>query len=312
MLIDLHADILYRMNKEKQDFYDENSLLHASYAHLQEGEVKFQVFATFIDPILRGEQQLLAVIDSLDRFHQKIKRKGIVEPVLTVSDVQRIRQTQGILGALLSLEGADCLAGHASVLSMLYALGVRLIGLTWNHGNSLADGILEPRGGGITGFGREVIEQMQQLGMVIDVSHASDRVVEDVVQIVSRPIIASHSNARAVYPAKRNLEDEHMKLIAATGGVIGVTFVPEFIADKNEVMIEDLLRHLLHMLRVVGADAIALGSDFDGITTTMADLRDSRDYPVLIERLHHEIGHETTKKIMGENIFRVLTNTLPK
>ncbi len=311
LVIDGHADILYRMGKEKLDFYDVNSPLHLGYRQMLKAGIDLQVFVTFVDPARRGSEQLVAVLDSIHRFHQQIERPGGIKPIYDRTGLHEIYDETANPHALLSLEGAECLDGRLSVLYALFTLGIRMIGLTWNHANSVADGVGEPRGAGLTDFGKEVVQHMQSLGMVVDVSHLSEQGVYDVARLATAPIIASHSNARHVFEHRRNLTDEQMKMIVDTGGVIGVTFVPEFITSHETVTMDDLIPHVEHMLDVVGVHGVALGSDFDGIDQTMQDLRRGSDYPRFLERLEKEFGSEVVRLIAYENMFRVLDNTLP-
>lgn len=308
-VVDGHADILYRMGKEGLSFYDELSPLQQNAQRLKQSGVDLQVFVTFVEQSVTPSEQLYKVLNSLHRFHAQIQKPGKLELVTNRTDLDRIF-AQGIQGALLSLEGADALNGQIAVVHALFQLGIRWIGLTWNGANSLADGVGEERGGGLTRFGKTVVTTMEQLGMVVDVSHLAWRGVEDVLALARGPIVASHSNAYAVFPHRRNLPDELLVGIAATGGTVGITFVPEFVGAGRNQKTDDLLRHLEHILKVVGVDAVALGSDFDGISETLDDLRNGADYPFFLERIIQEFGVDVARKIAGENLLRVLKSVL--
>lgn len=309
--IDGHADILYRMGEEQLSFYDTNSPLHQSYQHLLASHVDLQVFVTFVMPTIKPSEQLYQVLSSLHRFHRDVERADTVSAIYTASDLQRFASSPKGIGALLSLEGADALNGEVAVLHALFALGVRLIGLTWNGANCVADGVGEERGAGLTQFGRTVVQEMQSLGMVVDVSHLAPRGVWDVLQISSKPIIASHSNAQEVHRHRRNLTDEQIAAIAATGGVVGATFVPAFVGNGDSLKMDDLLRHIDHLLEVAGPTGVALGSDFDGIDQTLLDLRGGADYPRLYERLEARYGLQVLQNLAGGNLLRVFLETLP-
>lgn len=316
-VVDGHADILYRMESQGWEFYDRDVPLHQNYAKLLESQIDVQVFVNFVDPPVSPEEHLYRALDSLRRFRTEIEGGGGVTAVESVDALDRALGN-GKIAALLSLEGADGLNGRLGVLDALFGLGVRLVGLTWNGGNSLADGVGESRGAGLTAFGREVVAQMQSLGMAVDVSHLARRGVFDVAQMAAAPIVASHSNAYAVHAHARNLDDDQIRAIASTGGLIGVTFVPPFIGDPGKgkgtdaLSIRHLLPHVDHLLRVAGEDAVAIGSDFDGIETTLSDLRDGRDYPVFLAALEERYGVETAAKIAGGNWLRVLRAILPR
>ncbi len=308
-VVDGHADILYRMESEGLSFYDVNSRLHQSAVNIQKSGVDVQVFVTFIDPTITPSEQLYKVLSSLHRFHQEVEKSGSIELITAMEDVDRLI-VKRTTGAILSLEGADAINGEIAVLHALYRLGIRWIGLTWNGANSLADGVGEERGGGLTKFGKEAVKEMQRLGMVTDVSHLAWRGVEDVLAIADKPIVASHSNAYAIYPHRRNLPDELIQGIVQSGGTMGVTFVPHFVGDRENQSIDDLMVHMEHLLRVAGPDGVALGSDFDGITETLVNLRSGEDYPLLLDRLIDEFGIDIAKKVAGENLLRVLRNTI--
>jgi len=310
--IDGHADILFRMGNERLPFYDPVSPLHQSYSHLMESGIDLQVFVTFNMPDVSANEQLLQVMDSLHRFHTEVYRPESIVVLRTRSDLQAHMKNPSRLAALLSLEGADALNGHLSVLHALFQMGVRLIGLTWNGANCVADGVGELRGGGLTAFGRETVAQMQELGMLVDVSHLAARGVWDVIEVTRKPVIASHSNALAVHRHRRNLTDDQIRAIAQTGGVVGATFVPAFVGDGTELGSEDVIRHIDHLIQVGGLEGVALGSDFDGIDHTLTDLRNGSDYPAFFEKLEARYGMEGLQRLIGGNLARVLSETLPE
>lgn len=310
-VIDGHADILYRMEKENIRFYDAESPLHQNYHHLHASGVDLQVFVTFVDPHGSLGDQLLRVLRSLHRYKAEVARPGVVTTIYSKEDLEAAPWTNGSKAALLSVEGADSLQGEISVLHTWFALGVRLVGLTWNGGNCVADGVGEPRGAGLTAFGRTVVATMNDLGMLIDVSHLAPQGVDDVLAQSRQPIVASHSNACAVYDHRRNLRDEQIRAIASRGGMVGATFVPAFIGAGNHISSSDLLRHIDHLLTIAGPDAVGLGSDFDGIATTPVDLRNGSDYPAFLEALWVRYGEAVCGKLFGGNWLRVLGAVLP-
>ncbi len=309
-VVDGHADILYRMESDGVGFYDPDSMLQQNDLHMAASGIDLQVFVTFVEPSLSPGEQLYKVLSSLDRFYREVARPGVIAPVFSTPELQSVLHS-GQRGAILSLEGADALAGQIGVLHALFRLGVRLIGLTWNGANSVADGVGEMRGAGLTQFGKEVVQTMRSLGMVVDVSHLAERGVWDVLEIYGGPVVASHSNAAAVHPHRRNLSDDQIRGVAATGGLVGATFVPSFIGDRDVLTTEDLLRHIDHLLTVAGPDGVALGSDFDGIDTTLTDLRNGSDYPLLLEKLERRYGSDVLAKVAGGNWLRVFSQILP-
>lgn len=312
--VDGHADILNRMGANGSDFYDPVAALHMNYRRLKESGVDLQVFVTFVEPDVPQGEQLYRVFASLRRFHVNVARPGVVEAVRTARDLRAMIRALATgdrrLYALLSVEGADALGGELGVLDAWFALGVRVIGLTWNPANCIADGVGEPRGAGLTQFGRQVVRRMQELGMLVDVSHLSARGVMDVLELANGPIVASHSNAAALHAHRRNLTDDQVRAIAAGGGLVGATFMPEFLGD-GKVRSVDVIRHLDRLLDLAGPDHVGLGSDFDGIDETPEDLRDGADYPRLLEQIYARYGDAVASRVAGGNWLRILSQVLP-
>jgi membrane dipeptidase len=187
---------------------------------------------------------------------------------------------------------------------MLHRVGVRSIGLTHNPRSWAADGNAEDRNGsGLTAFGVRLVEEMNRLGMLVDVSHINERGFWDVMEVTRRPVIASHSDCKAVCDHPRNLDDKQIVALANNGGVMGVTFVPGFI-DAKAPTLERLLDHIDYAVQVAGADHVGIGSDFDGGGTA---LKDATAFPRITEGLlKRGYSEGDVKKILGENHLRVL------
>lgn len=180
--------------------------------------------------------------------------------VKTPEDVRRARE-QSKIGLMLGLEGAEALEGDLGLLRCYGRLGLRIMTLTWHQRNAVADGVAEPSNAGLSHFGRSVVEEMGRLGMILDVSHLSRAGVTDVVNHARAPVIASHSNARAVCNHPRNLDDDQIRAIADTGGVIGVVFLGRFVAGEDPDL-EDVLDHVDHIVQVAGVKHVAFGPDY--------------------------------------------------
>lgn len=215
------------------------------------------------------------------------------------------------MAALLSVEGGECLNGELSILRQLYRLGVRSMLLTWNHRNLLADGVEEECGGGLTEFGRLVVAEMNRLGMIIDVSHLCEASFYEVISLSSKPVIASHSNAGAICPHVRNLNDSQLKTIAANGGVVGINFYPRFLNNTDKANLDDVVKHIEHVCSVTGENHIGIGADFDGIDCTPDGLEGTQCIPALFERLEQlNYGTGLLEKIAGLNFMRVIKQIL--
>jgi len=181
---------------------------------------------------------------------------------------------------MLAVEGGSALNGQLSRIRELACKGVWLATLTWNGKNELGCGVRCKEDTGLTAFGVAAVAEMQRVGMTVDVSHLSDRGFWQVAEITTQPFIASHSNARAICPNKRNLTDDQFKAIVARSGLVGLNFYPAFLTERKPARLADILPHLEHFLSLGGENTVALGSDFDGAPMPV-DLPDMAALPTL-------------------------------
>ncbi|MGE5553068.1 MAG: dipeptidase [Betaproteobacteria bacterium] len=260
-----------------------------------------------------------ATLDMIDLLYREVEDHPELRLVTDVAGLERLaedRRNGGQeVGVVLAIEGAQALEGDLALLRVFYRLGVRLVTLTHNYRNELADGAYEESPGGLTSFGRQVVEEMNRLGMVIDVSHLAPPGFWEVLERSSAPVIASHSNARALCNHRRNLTDEQAKALAAKGGTIGVTFCPLFLREAPDdqhpvpTSLSDVLDQIDYLVDLAGPEHVALGSDFDGIDWVPAGLDDVSRLPALtrglLERGHSEA---TIRGILGENLQRVFAS----
>jgi membrane dipeptidase len=214
----------------------------------------------------------------------------------------------GKVGIVLAIEHADCTERSLHVLRMLYELGVRSIGFTHNVSSCAADGCLEPReGAGLTHFGRDLVREMNRLGMLVDLAHISPAGFFDALEVTTKPVIFSHGNAKALCGHFRNLTDDQLKALAKNRGVIGLSYVPFFVDEKAPTL-ERLLDHVDHLASLVGIDTVGLGSDFDGGGTL---LKDATEVPRIVEGLiRRGYSESDIRKVLGENTLRVLRETI--
>jgi membrane dipeptidase len=178
----------------------------------------------------------------------------------TATEVEQAKRQQKI-AVLLGFEGAEPIESELGNLRNFYRLGLREVQLTWNYRNNVCDGIYEPRNAGLTEFGRQLIHEMNRLGMLIDTSHINSRGLEEVLGASAQPTYMSHVSARALVDHPRNITDEQARAIAEKGGVIGVCFLPQFVAEKDAT-VEHVLDHLDHFVNLVGSEHVGLGPDF--------------------------------------------------
>ncbi|KIL41410.1 hypothetical protein SD70_07095 [Gordoniibacillus kamchatkensis] len=308
-IIDGHCDVLDKLVHDPQlDFYREESL-DASYPRLRRGGVKVQLMAIYVpDRVVRPT--IRDVLRYVDTFHRKVLRPGFVEAVRTRRDLQRVWEGEQ-LGAILTLEGVDALEGDLLNLRTCWYLGVRSVGLTWNYGNWAADGVKEPRQGGLTGKGRKLIEECNRLGMILDVSHLSEAGFWELAELTKRPFIASHSNVKALCPNPRNLNDAQIAEIIRCGGRIGITFVPYFVRSLPPVTASDVLKHIDYIAAMGGVRNIVFGSDFDGIEQWITGLENAGKYETIGNELCKHYKPEQVELFLHGNWARFLQEQLP-
>lgn len=294
-IIDTHCDALYKL----QDYKWRN--IHLNYAtaeeldtnlsRLNQGNVHIQFFAIFLEPDIPSEKLWYAALEQIELFHQEILAKNPqIKHVKQWSDIQTLKD--GEIGAVLTLEGAECLGRDIDKLQYLFEQGILSVGLTWNHANLCADGAMEPRGGGLTVFGKEVVQLNNEFKVFTDVSHLCEKSFWDVIEYADYPF-ASHSNARAICDHPRNLYDEQIKAMIEKQAPMHLVFNPPFIkASSNQVKLEEFMTHFKHIKKLGGRDIIGFGSDFDGIEDKITHLRHAGEYPNLIEALKTDFTTE--------------------
>ncbi len=275
---------------------------------MKAGGIKVQIFAVYQEPGY-GRGALRRALELIDLFHREIGENA--NEIAIARNLREIKYTlsKGKIAAILSIEGGEALEGSIGVLRIFYKLGVRCLTITWNERNELGNGVFGGKGG-LTPFGVEVIEEMNRLGMIVDVSHLNEEGFWEVLSLSKRPVIASHSNCRALYEHPRNLSDEQIRALAKKGGVMGITFVPEFLRG-TESSIEDVLDHIEYAVNVGGEDCVGIGSDFDGTDHLPSGLRDCRDiHRLVVGLLERGYSDIVVKKIVGENFLRVIEKVL--
>lgn len=307
IVVDGHCDTLGDVLEGKRTLAERSTQGHVDLPRLAAGGVTAQIFACFV-PIHeyhRGATRY--ALHMVDALHQALD--AYPDQLLLATRAADIRRAkaEGKVAAILGLEGAEPLRDSLPLLRSFYRLGVRVLGLTWNFRNEVADGVMQGREAhGLSPFGVQVVEECNRLGVLIDVSHLAPAGLEDVLRVSQQPVIASHSNARALCDHPRNLTDVQIEAIAARGGLVGVTFVDSFLHQPaSEATIEHVLDHVDHLLRVAGPDHVAIGSDFDGATMPQG-LEDATRYPALTAGMLAR-GHSETviRGVLGLNFLRV-------
>ncbi|MEW6044882.1 MAG: dipeptidase [Bacillota bacterium] len=312
LVFDAHADtIAIDVVEGRRHLTDRGRGGHVDLDRLRSGGVTIQVFTLFVPPAVPIPYNALRALAILDALHAEVERAPDafvwVREASHLDEARRLDRT----GIVVSLEGCEVLAGQLSMLRTFYRLGVRAAGLTWNVANELADGVGEARGAGLTGFGREVVAEMNRLGMVVDVSHLSEAGFWQVLELSRHPVIASHSNARALCDHVRNLTDAQIRALAQKGGVMGINFFPGFLVAEGPARLSDVVRHIDYVVQLAGPDHVGLGSDFDGISRVPEGLEDPSRLPALTEELvRRGYDDDTIRKVLGGNFARVFRHVL--
>ncbi|MEW6073651.1 MAG: membrane dipeptidase [Planctomycetota bacterium] len=278
----------------------------------REGGLGAAVFACWVDParFLPGAfsraRAMLAALHALAARHpSRVRLVGNARALAAA-------RAEGRLAAVAGVEGGHAIEEDLAKLDFLFAHGLRAMTLVWNNHlswiRSCQDGAGEGVPAGLGAFGRRVVARMGELGVLADLSHASERAVFDVLEVAAHPPIASHSGCRALHDHPRNLSDEALRRIGARGGVVGIVFHPPFLAPAQEAPLPAarLLAHIAHAAEVAGAANVGLGSDFDGIERGPEGIEDASRYGALAELLlGHGFGAEETRGILGANFERV-------
>ncbi|MHA2389611.1 MAG: dipeptidase [Candidatus Hodarchaeales archaeon] len=315
LVIDAHADTLLKLyfGSLMRFSSQEKDPMHITKAFLEEGKVNVQVFAMFVPPKLEkiGLEVTLEMI-------QLAKEKALDENftlIKSANDLDYVSQNkESTTGMVLSIEGAIALERNLKILPSIYELGVRNIGITWSRQNLFGEGVSfteKKTGRGLSKDGIQLLEEMDKLGMLIDVAHLNYEGYMDVMQYAEGPFIDSHSNAHSICPVSRNLTDDQLEMIASADGVVGVNFYPKFLSTTPEkVSIDDVIKHIKYITDLIGTEHVGLGSDFDGIGTTPLGLEDARKMKDLVPLLEKEgFSKNEIEKIIGGNFDRIFRKT---
>lgn len=319
--LDMHCDTILELYDRKgkgQPCSLRNAQGQLSLEKMRQGKYLAQNFAMFV--YMDGKTDPYRMCHELmDIFDQQIKANGdLVRQVYTARDIRQA-ESEGRMGALLTIEEGGVCQGSTEKLEEFYHRGARMMTLTWNFENEIgypaAIAYFSPEGGnmGLKPAGIEMVSRMEELGMIVDVSHLSDAGFYDVVRHTTKPFVASHSNARAVCEHQRNLTDDMIRLLAERGGVIGLNFCEAFLQKGGGdalATLEQIVAHAKHIAKVGGIGCLGLGSDFDGISNPV-EMKDASGMPGLADALCKAGFHESqVDLIFSGNVMRVYQEVL--
>jgi membrane dipeptidase len=300
---------------------------HTDIARLRAGLLGGQLWSVYIpgDTGIARQGYAKVQLEQID-IAQRVfaKYPEIFEPSTTSLGLRQAFAHRRI-GSVMGMEGGHAIENSLGALRGFHAMGVRYMTLTHNQHLDWADShVAGPRHGGLTPFGREVVREMNRLGMLVDLSHTSPATMSAALDVTDAPVIYSHANARAVTNHTRNVPDSILTRVATNGGVVMVTFVPPFASQANldfsrlpaeqragrtgpRATLNDMVTHIEHIKRVAGVDHVGIGGDFDGIDEVIQGLEDVSTYPALFAELSRRGWNEADlRKLAGENILRVM------
>lgn len=304
---DLHCDTISVCSNNKVSLF--RNSLQLSIERGTEIADWVQVYAIWMDDELNDEAAYSYFNKIYHDFLTEMKQgeKEIAFCTSSKEAEQNLERKKRV--AYLSIEGSRALGGKLERVKEFYDKGVRLMTLTWNGRAAVADGCMLEEPGGVTSFGREVVTLMNEVGMIVDVSHLAEQGFWDVASMSQKPFIATHSNSKAICNHPRNLTDEQFKVIVERKGLVGMNFYPLFINGTYEAEIEELLPHIDHFLALGGEDIIAMGSDFDGAKMSI-HMEGIQDVTYLYQLLVKRYGQERADKFYFENAWRFFVNNL--
>ncbi|MCJ7497158.1 MAG: dipeptidase, partial [candidate division Zixibacteria bacterium] len=233
LVCDLHSDTILKLKKGDYVFSEKNATGHIDIPRLKEGGVDLQVFAVWVSPDFLPDSAAREAFNLIDFFYQQLEKyPDDLELAKNISDFKKINK-KGRIACVLGLEGGHSIEGNIALLRTFHRLGVRYVTLTWENSNLLASSAADTSSqkGGLTELGKDVIKEMNRLGMIVDVSHLSEQAFWEVMELSKAPVIASHSCVKAICNHYRNLTDEQIKAIAGSGGVIGINFFSGYLDD---------------------------------------------------------------------------------
>ncbi|MBD3306550.1 membrane dipeptidase [candidate division KSB3 bacterium] len=329
LTVNAHFDLTYDIANKRDR--RRRKVLETDYLEgLRQGDFNLIVSALFVHNYFLPEMALRKTLDQISYLLQEMEESpGIMRRCTTPDDILQAKQ-EGQIGILLSFEGIEPLQNDIHLLRVFYELGVRGVGLTWSRRNYAGDGAFfttarEGRKGGLTPFGVAVIEAAEALGMFLDVSHLNDEGFWDVMKIAQQPVIASHSNCRALVNSMRNLTDRQIEALAEKGGVIGMNALSAFTGDVSanapRLTAEALLNHVDHIVKLVGVEHVGLGFDFcDTFEDYLTSGGNIETYDVLEGHgslheftaglIRRGYADEDILRILGGNFMRVFEATL--
>lgn len=326
--IDMHCDTITALLSNENECKDSElrkNNLHIDLERMKKSNYLLQNFAIFTH-LKNVNNPMSFCLEAIDKYYEEIeKNSDLIKPIYSYEDIMK-NQQDGYMSSMLTLEEGAVVDNKIRILNDYYRLGVRMITLTWNFPNGIAYPNFTPSKeaavnpykmlrqlnttDGLTDFGKEYVRRCNELGIIVDVSHLGDKGFWDVIELSTKPIVASHSNARSICSVARNMSDEMILALHNNGGVMGMNFCDDFIDDESNGSIENIIKHIDHIKELGCMDNIGLGSDFDGISTRK-EMEECGKINLLSEALEkHGYSNEEIEKICYKNVLRVYKEVL--
>jgi len=330
IVIDTHNDITSPIADEGFDMgaRDTSGRIQTDIPRMKEGGLDAEFFSIYVaSSYAKDGGAARRALQMMDGVYDQIRRHpGSLELAGTSADIRRIHKT-GRIAALMGIEGGHAIEDSLPALRMFYRMGIRYMTLTHTNTSNWADsagGISvrgERRHGGLSDFGKEVVREMNRLGMMVDISHVSDETFNDCIEVSRAPLIASHSSCRALTNVPRNMTDEMLRALARNGGVVMINFYNGFINTEyarpgmpppekpaEKATLDMLMQHFEYAIKVAGIDHVGIGSDFDGVDGMLPPgMEDVTKLPTITyELLRRGYSEKDVRKVLGENLLRVM------
>jgi membrane dipeptidase len=321
LLIDTHNDVT-SATVNGLDIGPRRTEGHTDLVRLKEGGVGATFFAVYVSGSYtegnRSANRAMQMIDTVR--HDIVERYPNEFELVTTADGIEDARRRGMFAALMGIEGGHAIEDSLRLLRNFYALGIRYMTLTHSNSNNWADssGDIQKPNNGLSPFGKDVVREMNRLGMLVDISHVADKTFWDALETSRAPVFASHSSCRAISPIPRNMTDEMIVAMAKKGGVIQINFGCQFLnaesakaplgsAPRVRATLGDVVAHIDRVKTIAGVDAVGIGSDYDGVGCVPEGLDDVSKYPALTKALLEKgYSEEDVRKIYGGNFLRVM------
>lgn len=296
---DLHCDTLYKCLENNKNFYGNG--FDVSLENTSRYDTYVGCFAVWIPDEFRGEKALGLFNRAADKLgFQKELFARKFEVLQNPEDIGAIvaPSKNNSVGVILTVEGGAAIAGKLENLDYIRSRGVRIMTLTWNGRCEIGDGVGVQNSSGLSDFGKKVIPRMEELGIIVDVSHASEKLFYDVCDNSKKPFIATHSNSKKVCNHRRNLNDEQFEIIKNKKGLVGINFCKNFLSENHAAGMDDVRAHIEHFLELGGENVISFGSDFDG-----CDISEEISGIERVENLYEYFLRKNYNQKLIDNIF---------